>query len=328
MTYRTSPTSSLSHGRLAVMLHGGRAVIAMTAVFVLGGALLTACGRSSEATPGTVAPNGGANTLTNLPATAPAPALATAPPLPATAPAPAPALATVPPAPATAPAPALATAPPAPAPGLATAPPAPAPLKAHAVLAAAVDPKPSTPPKPAAIQYTSSVDPGEAQVSGTSTLHAWTVTSHKINGDAEFSGEQGPAPSIALESIDLTVPVDSLKSTEGSGMDNTMYDALKLKTFPAITYKLTAGSLKTLPSKEDPAYHFDTTGQLTVSGAAHIVELDIAVVPHDDGKLTITTDTKLKMSDYGVTPPTAMLGLIKSGDAITVKVTWELNRKP
>jgi hypothetical protein len=32
----------------------------------------------------------------------------------------------------------------------------------------------------------------------------------------------------------------------------------------------------------------------------------------------------MKMSDFGIKPPTAMLGVIKSGDAITVKVNWQL----
>jgi polyisoprenoid-binding protein YceI len=185
----------------------------------------------------------------------------------------------------------------------------------------------TTPPP---IRYVSGADGSEALVSGTSSLHAWTVKSNIINGNAEFSGplKAGSAATITLQSIDLAIPVDTLKSTEGSGMDNTMYDALKMKQFPSITYRLTKATLKSPPSKQDPAYHFDTTGQLTVAGAAHAVNLDIAVQLHDEGKLTITTDVGLKMTDCGVTPPTAMLGMIKSGDAITVKVTWPLTMQP
>jgi hypothetical protein len=202
--------------------------------------------------------------------------------------------------------------------------------------AAAVDPSPSamlasaTAAKGSALRYANSADPGEAIVSGTSTLHDWTVKSHNIKGNAEFSGEWkgGSDKPIALQSIDLAVAVDSLKSTEGSGMDNTMYDALHLKKFPTITYKLATATLKSSPSKDGLAYHFATTGQLTVAGNAHPVNLDLAVVPHDAGKLTITTDVALKMSDCSVTPPTAMLGMIKSGDAITVKVTWQLASQP
>ena len=171
---------------------------------------------------------------------------------------------------------------------------------------------------------------GEAAVSGTSTLHDWTVKSTKIEGVAEFSGELKSVSEkpVALQSIDLTIPVDSLKSTEGNGMDNTMYDALRLKKFPTITYKLTKAALTSVSAKEGSPYHFDATGLLTVSGNAHPVSLDLAVLPVAGGKLTITTAVAFKMSDFGVAPPTAMLGMIKSGDAITVKVTWQLSQQP
>lgn len=178
-----------------------------------------------------------------------------------------------------------------------------------------------------ALKYASLPDAGKAAISGTSTLHDWTVTTTKIDGRAAFSGEwDGKA--IALGSIDLSIPVDSLKSTEGGGMDNTMYDALNLKKFPTIVYKLTSATLKSSPSKESAAYHFNATGQLTVSGNAHPLDLDLSVTPDAGGKLTIVTDARLKMTDFGVKPPTAMFGMIKSGDAITVKVTWQVAKQP
>jgi len=179
---------------------------------------------------------------------------------------------------------------------------------------------------PAAVQYASSADSGQALVSGTSTLHAWTVKSTTIQGNAGFSGplKADSASTVTLQSIDFSVPVDSLKSTEGSGMDSTMYDALKLKQFPSITFSLTKANLKTAPTAQDPAYHFDATGTLTIAGAARPWGLSVDVLPHDNGLLTVSTEAGMKMSDFGVKPPTAMLGMIKSGDAVTVKVTWQL----
>jgi len=180
---------------------------------------------------------------------------------------------------------------------------------------------------PSVLQYVNSADSGQATVSGTSTLHDWTVKGNVIKGNVVFSGELNTAaPPITLQSIDLVVPVDSLKSTEGDRMDNTMYDALKLKQYPTITYKLTAASLKSVPSQPGAAYHFGANGQLIVAGTSHPIYLDLAVVPHDDGRMTITTDVGMKMTDCGVTPPTAMLGMIKSGDIITVNVTWQLTK--
>ena len=54
------------------------------------------------------------------------------------------------------------------------------------------------------------------------------------------------------------------------------------------------------------------------------MNLQLDAMPHDQQGLTITTECGLKMTDYGVKPPTAMFGVIKSGDAISVKIKWEL----
>jgi polyisoprenoid-binding protein YceI len=184
--------------------------------------------------------------------------------------------------------------------------------------------------KTSIVQYVSAPDPGQALVSGTSTLHDWTIKSGSIKGNTKFSGElkAEAGSAVAIESIELSIQVESLKSTEGSGMDNTMYEALNSKKFPTITYKLSKASIKNSPAKDGAPFHFDTTGQLTVSGNARPVSLDLAVTPTDDGKLNIATDIGLKMTDFGVKPPTAMLGMIKSGDAIKLKVSWQLTRQP
>lgn len=180
--------------------------------------------------------------------------------------------------------------------------------------------------EPAGVQYVSSAEAGEALVMGTSTVHNWTVKTSNIQGDAQVSGDSraGSAQAITLDSIKISIPVTSLKSTEGSGMDKTMYDALNSKKFPNISYKLTKATLRSAPSGQSSAYHFDTTGLLSISGNEHPVALDLAVTPEEASKLTIAVEVKMKMSDWGVKPPTAMLGMIKSGDAITVKVAWQL----
>jgi polyisoprenoid-binding protein YceI len=176
-----------------------------------------------------------------------------------------------------------------------------------------------------ALNY-ASAGPNEAVVSGTSTLHNWTAKSGDIQGTASFSGQWAADAKmpIKLDSIELKIPVKSLKSSEGGGMDATMYEALDLKHHDAITYKLTTAKLKTGPAAGKSDYLFDTTGDVTVSGNTHPMTLELDVVPDGKEGLGITTSIDFKMSDYGVKPPVAMLGMVKSGDAITVKCKWEL----
>jgi polyisoprenoid-binding protein YceI len=100
-----------------------------------------------------------------------------------------------------------------------------------------------------------------------------------------------------------------------------------MKANASITYVLTRADLKSAPSKDDSKYHYDAVGQLTIAGSARTVNLTLDIEPGEKGALTITTQIPLKMTDFGMTPPTAMLGTIRSGDQVTVKVAWKLATK-
>jgi polyisoprenoid-binding protein YceI len=176
---------------------------------------------------------------------------------------------------------------------------------------------------PSAFDYVNAPDNGTAAVSGTSTLHDWSAEGTAITGTARCSGPwTGTAPKLLA--IQLTIPVNTLKSSEGSGMDDTMYDALKMKANPLITFTLTSANLQSHPSSGDSQYHYTASGQLTIAGAARAENLTLDVQPGDGNKLTIQTQAKLKMTDFGIKPPTAMMGMIRSGDDVTVTVTWQL----
>jgi polyisoprenoid-binding protein YceI len=194
------------------------------------------------------------------------------------------------------------------------------------VPAVQVAPPPTTVPQ-GATAYVNSSDSGTAAVSGTSTLHDWSAKSTVLNGSLICSGKWiGAAPT--LDSIQLTIPVNSLHSSEGEGMDDNMYDALKSKADPNITFSLAQAKLKSAPTKDDPLYHYAATGQLTIAGYTRSIDLTLDIMPGQNDALTISTQTQMKMTDFNVKPPTAMLGMIKSGDAVTVNVTWRLTRPP
>jgi polyisoprenoid-binding protein YceI len=196
-----------------------------------------------------------------------------------------------------------------------------------AALAAATEPSSPAATQPAPVQYVSAAKSGNATVAGTSSLHNWTVASTTINGTAIFAGHFGAAAPPALRSIQLVIPVNTLKSTEGGGMDKTMYDALKMEKNPNITYSLDSATLASGPSKDDPKYHYNAVGRLTIAGWLRNVNLTLDLQSSDAGAITISTQTPLKMTDFGMKPPTAMLGMVKSGDDVTVKVTWQLAAK-
>lgn len=72
-------------------------------------------------------------------------------------------------------------------------------------------------------------------VSGSSTLHDWTIISRQIEGNAviEMEGETLKA----IKDLQMNVPAKSLKSDK-SGLNEDAHEALKADAHPEITFNL------------------------------------------------------------------------------------------
>ena len=145
-------------------------------------------------------------------------------------------------------------------------------------------------------------------VSGTSSMHDWESNVETISGTAELVLEDGQV--IEVNTLTLSVPVNSIKSSK-SGMDSKTYEALKEKTSPNILYNLTSASVN--------SNGFSTTGNLTIAGKSKLAKMDVTSTVNTDGSVTFAGSIGVKMSEYDMKPPTAMLGAIKTGDDITIK---------
>jgi hypothetical protein len=58
---------------------------------------------------------------------------------------------------------------------------------------------------------------------------------------------------------------------------------------------------------------------LTIAGTERLVSLTVQGQQRANGAYQATGSLPLLMSDFGIDPPTAMLGLIKAHDEITVR---------
>ena len=71
------------------------------------------------------------------------------------------------------------------------------------------------------------------------------------------------------------------------------------------------------PELHDP--HVDTEGTIAVAGVEKCVQLRIATERLADGSVIARGTVPLLMTDFGVTPPTGLFGLIRSHNEIVVK---------
>ncbi|MGC8539357.1 MAG: hypothetical protein ACP5QA_01880 [Phycisphaerae bacterium] len=163
-------------------------------------------------------------------------------------------------------------------------------------------------------------------VRGHSTLHNWSVRSSTLTGKMILSGPTASGKSVAMDLLHVAIPVSTLKGSDGSGMTDTIMHALHRRQHPHITFILThAKPQKAKPTKSG-TYIFHAVGLLKINGIMRKESLKLLVTPHRGGNVTVQTRVKLKMRDFAVTPPTTMLGIIRSSNAVTISAKWQLTK--
>jgi hypothetical protein len=147
-------------------------------------------------------------------------------------------------------------------------------------------------------------------VSGTSTMHDWEMKTSKIACNATFTFyEDGELGGLTL--LNFTMPAESLKS-DHSGMDNNAYKALKTSKNPTITFNLTNAAV----SAEGTV--IKCNGKLTIAGVTKDIEVVAKSKVNADKSIHVTGSKKINMKDWGIDPPSFMMGAVKTGQDVVI----------
>lgn len=151
------------------------------------------------------------------------------------------------------------------------------------------------------------------KVSGTSTLHDWDMVSEQATGSARISVSGGSVQ--AIHSGSLSMPAESIKSGKRQ-MDDNAYRALSTDKHKEVKFQLTEAR------KQGSKWLL--IGNLELAGAKKPVTFE-STLSAAGTKITLRSTTKFKLTDFGVTPPTAMLGSIKTGDDVSLSIELTLS---
>lgn len=154
---------------------------------------------------------------------------------------------------------------------------------------------------------------GELMVTGTSTLHDWEEVAEQKSGSITLDNS-GELPKI--NSLKFTVEAESLKSGKGA-MDKNTYKALNTDDHKQIVYEMKqVKSISPVVSTANK-YKVVATGSLTISGTTKIIDLPFTLTINDS-KVLLEGKKPLKMTDFNIEPPKALLGTITTGDEIEI----------
>ena len=153
---------------------------------------------------------------------------------------------------------------------------------------------------------------------GTSTVKDFTCKAAKLEATVVTTKADATSAIVAGEravaSVELTVPVMSLDCDNGT-MNGHMRNALDAKGHPAITFALRSYDL--VASAENVAVTL--SGTLTIHGQSRPVTIPAIAVATADGALRLTGLYELNMKEYGVKPPSLMLGTMNVREKVKVR---------
>ncbi len=160
-------------------------------------------------------------------------------------------------------------------------------------------------------------DSSKVTVYGTSSMHDWETSSTKTNGEAMI--EMADDSLLSISGLKIQFPTDSFDSGKRV-MDKKTRGALKDKKHPEIYFELT----------EINEIYDDSlmaTGTFFAAGTEVERRVTVYYTIHEDGSMRFWGRSPFKMTDFGVDPPTALLGSLKTGDEIEIGYNVLFNAK-
>ena len=176
---------------------------------------------------------------------------------------------------------------------------------------------------PASIAWTSRTDgvltlapQSRIWLDGTSTVRAFTCSATEFEAQVTTTGA-GSVSAIAggekaVSAAVVRVPAAKLECGNGK-MNEHMFKALKAAENPMIAYRIATYEI----ARADGAIQSTLSGTLTLGGVEKPLVV-IAKVREEGGMLRVSGTQKIAMSDFGLKPPTLMMGTLKVGNEVTV----------
>jgi len=117
---------------------------------------------------------------------------------------------------------------------------------------------------------------------------------------------------------DLEVPVDSLECGRDK-MNHDLQKAMKADEHPDINFRLSEASGTGGSITAESGLNVTAVGFLSVAGVERKVAVQATAQENDGGAFRISGSLPIQMTDYSITPPRALRGLIRVRDEIVVQ---------
>jgi hypothetical protein len=153
----------------------------------------------------------------------------------------------------------------------------------------------------------------QVRISGTSNLHDWSCQAGTVEPKIQVQPASA-GPGLLPTAVTITVRVDSIRCGNDT-MDGKLRDALKAAEHPTIHFVLASAQ-----AVDPTGTKLLARGRLTIAGVSRDLAF-VARLRRDGGEVEVSGDVPVEMGDYGVSPPTALLGMLVTGRQVVVHFT-------
>ncbi len=158
-------------------------------------------------------------------------------------------------------------------------------------------------------------------VSGTSTMHDWVMKSTAGDCSATFTVD---ATGNITDLTEMTVSFSSKALKSGKdAMDKNAYKALKTDKNPTISATLKSAEVST---KDNKTYTIKSVVKLTIAGKTIETDLITTAKKVNDTSISVKGQKKISMKEYDMSPPSFMLGAVKTGNDVVLAFDVVLNK--
>ena len=149
---------------------------------------------------------------------------------------------------------------------------------------------------------------------GTSNVRDWRCEATSLDASVDVDDNATHGPVTRLRQVQVRVPTHALTCGR-SQMDHIMYKALHVDDEPDCRQIL--GRFDVVSRSADGSLVMQ--GTLRIAGRERMVRVPVEVQQQRDGTLRAQGALPILMTDFGITPPTALFGVVRTQDRLVVK---------
>lgn len=139
------------------------------------------------------------------------------------------------------------------------------------------------------------------------------------NGDIAPWMSNPAAGRLPQPDLHVAIPISALRCTGGAPMERDLARTLKADLFPDMVFRFEGLGSGVTHDIDRGHFRATVTGGLSLAGVSHDLSFTAVVRRISPTRFHLTATLPARMTDFGLSPPTALFGMIKASNDLSVE---------